>query len=93
MPLPTTILSTKGQVILPKSIRDARKWPPGTRLTVEETPDGVMLRVVRQRALPETTIAEVLGMLNYDGPPVTVEDMEKAIGKAVAEDRARLDRG
>ncbi|WP_398473141.1 AbrB/MazE/SpoVT family DNA-binding domain-containing protein, partial [Tardiphaga sp.] len=31
----TTLVSTKGQVILPKAIRDQRNWSPGTRLTVE----------------------------------------------------------
>ena len=36
----TTVISTKGQVILPKTIRDQRHWPAGTRLTVEDTPDG-----------------------------------------------------
>ena len=32
-----TRVSTKGQVILPKAIRDKRKWTAGTELTVEET--------------------------------------------------------
>src|SRR5882672_1617696 len=41
---PTTIISTKGQVILPKAIRQQRRWEAGTRLVVEDTPDGVLLR-------------------------------------------------
>jgi len=40
----TTIVSTKGQVILPKAIRDQRHWGAGTRLIVEETADGVLLK-------------------------------------------------
>ena len=92
MPLVTTTLSTKGQVILPKAVRDARKWPPGTRLTVEETPEGVLLRAVRERSLPPMTIDEVLAMVKYDGPPMTVEEMEEAIGEAVAEDWAEFER-
>ena len=36
----TTTLSTKGQVILPASIRRRQHWNAGTRLTVEETADG-----------------------------------------------------
>ena len=93
MPHITTTLSTKGQVILPKAVRDARKWPPGTRLTVEETPEGVLLRAVPMRSLPPTTIDEVFGSLKYEGPPMTIEEMEEAIGEAVAEDWAEFERG
>ena len=37
----TTIVSTKGQIILPKAIRLRRRWEAGTRLVVEDTHDGV----------------------------------------------------
>jgi len=40
----TTRLSSKGQVILPKSIRDAHRWQPGTEFVVEETTEGILLR-------------------------------------------------
>jgi AbrB family looped-hinge helix DNA binding protein len=30
----TTTVSTKGQVILPKAIRQRKHWEPGTRLVV-----------------------------------------------------------
>lgn len=43
-PGPTTTLSTKGQVILPKTIRGQLHWHPGTRLSVEHTADGVLLK-------------------------------------------------
>ena len=33
----TTILSTKGQFILPKAIRDQRHWAAGTRLIGSKT--------------------------------------------------------
>jgi AbrB family looped-hinge helix DNA binding protein len=36
----TTVVSTKGQVILPKPLRDHLRWPAGTRLTVEDTADA-----------------------------------------------------
>ncbi len=39
----TTTLSTKGQVILPKAIRDQRHWDAGTRLVIENTEAGVLL--------------------------------------------------
>ncbi len=85
MPLPTTTVSTKGQVVLPKSLRKARNWGPGTRLVVEERPDGVFLRAVQDKPFPPTTIEEVVGMLKYDGPPLTIEDMDAAVTAAILE--------
>jgi AbrB family looped-hinge helix DNA binding protein len=49
----TTTVSTKGQVILPKAIRDQRKWDVGTRLTVENTKDGVF-GMLEYRGRPKT---------------------------------------
>ena len=40
----TTTVSSKGQVILPSALRQRRAWAAGTRLTVEETEDGVLLK-------------------------------------------------
>ena len=31
---PTTTVSTKGQVVLPKAIREEHRWRSGTRLTI-----------------------------------------------------------
>lgn len=75
--MPTTTVSTKGQVILPKEIRDLRRWTPGTRLVVENTPDGVLLKAAP--LFPPTRVEDVFGMLKYDGPPVSIEDMDAAI--------------
>jgi AbrB family looped-hinge helix DNA binding protein len=82
----TTVISTKGQVILPKAIRDQRRWPPGTRLTVEDTPDGVLLRP--SPAFPATTLDEVAGSLKYGGPALSIDDMNVAIARE-AKRRAR----
>lgn len=82
----TTVISTKGQVILPKAIRDGRHWTPGTRLTVEETPDGVLLKAVP--AFPETTIDAVFGSMRRSGPALSIEDMDRAIASE-AKRRAR----
>jgi AbrB family looped-hinge helix DNA binding protein len=37
-----TKVSTKGQVILPKAIRDRRGWTAGAELLVEDRPEGVL---------------------------------------------------
>jgi AbrB family looped-hinge helix DNA binding protein len=82
----TTVISTKGQVILPKTIRDQRHWPAGTRLTVEDTPDGVLLKATP--AFPETKIEAVFGSMRHRGPALSLEDMDVAIAKE-AKRRAR----
>jgi AbrB family looped-hinge helix DNA binding protein len=84
----TTRLSTKGQIILPKSIRDSRDWRPGTALTVEETRDGVLLRP--QRRFPRTRIEDVVGCLRSGGKAKTLAEMDAAIGEEVLR---RHDRG
>ena len=73
----TTTVSTKGQVILPKAVREGRNWTSGTRLVVEDTPEGVLLRPAP--AFPQTTSDEVFGMLTAQGPAKSVEDMDAAV--------------
>lgn len=84
---PTTVMSTKGQVILPKTVRDSRRWSPGTRLTVEETPDGVLLKAAP--LFEPTTPDQVFGCLKYDGPPKSLEEMDAAIDDMIRERHAR----
>jgi AbrB family looped-hinge helix DNA binding protein len=73
----TTIVSTKGQVILPKAIRQRRHWEAGTRLVVEDTADGVLLKTAPVFA--PTRPEDVFSSLAYAGPPKTLEDMEAGI--------------
>lgn len=83
----TTRISTKGQVVLPQEVRKRRGWKPGTTLLVEETKDGILLRL--EKPFPPTTIEEVAGILQYKGKPKTLEEMEEAIPKGVRERHAR----
>ena len=83
----TTTVSTKGQVILPKAIRERRNWAAGTRLVVEDTPDGVLLKAAPVFA--PTRPEDVAGMLAYRGPPKTLEEMDAAVTDEVTRRRAR----
>jgi AbrB family looped-hinge helix DNA binding protein len=75
---PTTIVSTKGQVILPKAIRDQLHWDAGTRLVVEQTADGVLLKPMRALFAPARP-EDVFGSLIYKGEPKSVEAMDAGI--------------
>jgi AbrB family looped-hinge helix DNA binding protein len=38
----STTLSSKGQVVIPKSVRDSQQWPPGTVFRVVAREGGVL---------------------------------------------------
>jgi len=84
----TTRLSTKGQIVLPKTIRASRAWKPGTEFTVEEIGDGILLRPAG--VFPETTLDQVAGRLKFKGRAKTIAQMKAAIGREVM---GRHDRG
>jgi AbrB family looped-hinge helix DNA binding protein len=82
-----TKLSTKGQVILPKAIRDRRHWTPGTELVVEDRPEGVMLKSADKKKTHK--LADFAGMLKYKGPPKSIDEMNAAIVDEVRRRHAR----
>ncbi|HEY3353757.1 MAG TPA: AbrB/MazE/SpoVT family DNA-binding domain-containing protein [Polyangia bacterium] len=61
----STKLRSKGQVVIPKAIRDRLRWRPGTRLNVEETPDGAvrLTRASVSRAELDQVLRELCGCL------------------------------
>lgn len=73
----TVTLSTKGQLILPKSIRQQRRWEAGTRFIVEETAEGVLLKPAP--IFEPANADEVFGSLKVSGPPKTLEEMDAGI--------------
>ena len=77
----TTRLSTRGQIILPKSIRDSRAWAPGTAFVVEETGDGVLLRPAAR--FPETDLKDAAGCLRSKDKAKTLAQMRSSIDREV----------
>jgi AbrB family looped-hinge helix DNA binding protein len=73
----STTVSTKGQVILPKAVREQRQWKAGTRLLVEDTADGVLLKAAS--AFPPTQSKDVFASLPHKGKPKTLEQMDAGI--------------
>jgi AbrB family looped-hinge helix DNA binding protein len=77
----TTRLSSKGQIVLPKSVRERHGWKEGTELVVESAADGVVLRA--RKPFAPTRVEDVFGALQYRGRAKRVEDMEAGIARAV----------
>jgi len=83
----TTTVSSKGQVILPKAIRDQRQWPAGTELIVEDTPDGALLKA--QPVFVPTRPKDVFGSVGYDGPAKSIADMKQGVAAEAKRRHAR----
>jgi len=83
----TTTVSTKGQVILPKAIREQRHWPAGTELVVEDTPEGVLLKA--KPAFAPTRPKDVFGSLPYKRSAKSIADMEAGIAAEAKRRHAR----
>jgi AbrB family looped-hinge helix DNA binding protein len=78
-----TRLSSKGQVIIPKVLRDSYHWEAGQELIAIDLGDGILLKA--KKPFPETTLAQVGGCLRYQGKPKSLEELENAIDREVME--------
>lgn len=83
-----TTLSSKGQVILPRAVREARRLKPGARFAVEDTAEGILLRPLKPFA--PTRFEDVRGCLRYRGKPKSIAEMNAGI---LAEAKRRHARG
>ena len=89
-----TILSAKGQVVIPKDVRDALGLKPGQALDVTQAGGGVLLRPVA--AKPQRSFEEVMtrirSRIKHEGPPATLEDMKQAVSDMFASGGPRWDK-
>ena len=67
-------IASKGRTTLPRPVREALGVGPGDRVRYFILDDDV-------RILPVRPVARLFGILKYDGPPVTLKDMERAIAE------------
>ena len=79
----TVRLSSKGQIVIPKPIRDRRHWHEGQVLEVIETEQGLVLQ--EGKLFPDTRLEDLAGCLKYKGKAKTLEEMEAAIAKGARE--------
>jgi AbrB family looped-hinge helix DNA binding protein len=83
----TTTISNQGRITLPKHIRQKFRWKGGTRLVVEDTPNGVLLKATPFFA--PTHPEDVFGSLAYSGRPKTLKEMEAGIAVEAKRRHAR----
>ena len=82
-----TKMSEKGQVVIPKDVRDRLRFAPGDQLDVVERPDGVLLRKrpTRSDESFEAITARIRARIDYAGPPVALQDMKTAVAQMWAD--------
>ncbi len=73
----TVALSSKGQFVLPKTIRDRHHWNTGTEFIVIDRGDAVLLKPVKP--FPETSFEPPGTRSVYSGPPLSFDDMDQAV--------------
>lgn len=72
-------VTSKGQITIPKEVRDELGIETGTKVWFVRTPMGFVLK-------PRTrSLMELRGALKYDGPPLSDEEIERRVGRALAE--------
>ena len=77
-----TVVSAKGQVVLPRPVRDLLHWAAGTRLEVITSPGAVTLRALVPTDAAgsiDDMWARIDALSSYNGPTITDEDMRQAV--------------
>ncbi len=73
-------MTSKGQITIPKDVRDDLGLVPGARVTFLKNEEGVY-EVHRERR----SVKDLAGSLKYTGPAKLIEEMDDAIAAAAAE--------
>jgi antitoxin PrlF len=71
----TSIISSKGQVVIPVEVRSDMQVEQGSRVEFVKTPEGWLLK-------PATKSVTILkGIIGKPKKPVSIEDMNRAIAR------------
>ncbi len=71
-------ITIKGQTTLPKAVRDSLDVKAGDKVRYVILDEGVLIMPIR-------STRRLFGSLKYDGPPVSLEEMEEAIAEGAVE--------
>ena len=74
-----SVLTSKAQTTLPKAVRTALQVGPGDRIRYIISGDEVRILAVR-------SVERLFGVIKYDGPPVSLADIDRTIADG-AQDR------
>lgn len=72
-------MTSKGQITVPKDVRDALGLGPGTVVRFELTDDGRAVLSPRR-----VSLIDLAGSIEYSGPTISIDAMDDAIADEVA---------
>jgi AbrB family looped-hinge helix DNA binding protein len=77
MSVTTIKLSSKGQIVIPKEIRDELHWEAGIQLSLVATGAGVSLRAMTVKS--GRNLGDLIGLLKHEGAAITIEALCKPV--------------
>lgn len=72
----TAVLTSKGQITIPKAVRERLQVDAGDRVEFVESADGVFTLVAATR-----DVQDLKGLIATPAKPVSVDDMNRAIAR------------
>lgn len=83
--MPVATMTSKGQITMPKEVRDDLGLTAGSKVMFVKLPNGGYSLVPRTGS-----ISDIFGMLHYPGmPTMTIDEMNDAIAEGAAESSLR----
>jgi AbrB family looped-hinge helix DNA binding protein len=80
-------VTSKGQVTIPKSVREALGITPGSKVEFDVAAGGARLKLVKRHA--SSRVEEAAAILDYKGPRIPVDKMHGGLAAKKAAKRAR----
>lgn len=68
------VISTKGQIVIPKRLRDQWGLMTGARVKIASTPVGIQITPVAARNAK--AVLKGLGLSGYQGKTIAIEDLD-----------------
>ena len=72
-----TRLSSKGQIVIPRQIRQSHGWRPGVAFTIIDDGDSLILKPVVSKT--SVTIKDVIGCAGYVGAKKTLAELDAGV--------------
>ena len=80
-------VTSKGQVTIPKRVREALGITPGSKVEFDVTGNGARLKLVKRHTA--SRIEEAAAILDYKGPRIPVDQLQGGVAMKKAAKRAR----